>query len=279
MVPGLRDSDLHVADLQRHERLAAVARYRVASPGRPAARRPVLATARRRVSVLASAARDLLEPPPGRTGGRVACRHPRGARSVRDASLDAELKGHAPVGRRPRSTDRGGKPVPPTDSRGDFSNVDVAGDPDGFVRVLDDLTALTSIRAYKQRTFALLGASAGAHVLDLGCGTGDDARLLAGLVAPGGTVVGIDHSETMIAQARERAAGTGLAVEFRVADALICPSPTRRSTRAEPTGSSITSSSRSGDERAGARYPARRSRRRLRPRLRDGYRRRAGPRA
>ncbi|MGH8973795.1 MAG: methyltransferase domain-containing protein, partial [Acidimicrobiia bacterium] len=33
---------------------------------------------------------------------------------------------------------------------------------------------------------------AGQRVLDVGCGTGDDTRRLAGLVAPSGQAVGVD---------------------------------------------------------------------------------------
>jgi ubiquinone/menaquinone biosynthesis C-methylase UbiE len=56
------------------------------------------------------------------------------------------------------------------------------------------------------------------RVLDVGCGTGDDARGMAARVAPGGLVVGIDNSEAMIAEAQKRA-DTSL-TEFRVADAM-----------------------------------------------------------
>lgn len=111
------------------------------------------------------------------------------------------------------------------DSRGAFTDVDRSADPAGFVRVLDALTALDFIKGYKRRTFDLLGPEPGASVLDLGCGTGDDVQELARLVGANGRVVGIDRSETVIAQARERAAGTNLPVEFRVADAYALPFP------------------------------------------------------
>jgi ubiquinone/menaquinone biosynthesis C-methylase UbiE len=91
------------------------------------------------------------------------------------------------------------------DPRGAFTDIDRAIDPAGFVRVLDTLTALDFVRAYKRRTFALLDVQPGTSVLDLGCGTGDDVQELARLVGPGGRAVGIDRSETVIAQARERA--------------------------------------------------------------------------
>lgn len=44
----------------------------------------------------------------------------------------------------------------------------------------------------------------GMHVLDVGCGTGEDVRGLAVSVAPTGSATGVDPSETMLAEARRR---------------------------------------------------------------------------
>jgi ubiquinone/menaquinone biosynthesis C-methylase UbiE len=106
-----------------------------------------------------------------------------------------------------------------------FTDIDRSADPAKFVRVLDALTALDFIRAYKRRTFELLGVQHGASVLDLGCGTGDDAQELARLVGPSGRVVGVDRSETVIAEALERVRGTISPIEFQVADAYELPFP------------------------------------------------------
>jgi SAM-dependent methyltransferase len=54
-------------------------------------------------------------------------------------------------------------------------------------------------------------------VLDVGCGTGENALHLAAL---GHRVVGIDAAPTAIARAREKAAARGLQAAFLVADAL-----------------------------------------------------------
>jgi SAM-dependent methyltransferase len=54
-------------------------------------------------------------------------------------------------------------------------------------------------------------------VLDLGCGTGENALYLAGL---GRSVVGVDASPVAIERARAKAAERGLAADFLVADAL-----------------------------------------------------------
>jgi SAM-dependent methyltransferase len=54
-------------------------------------------------------------------------------------------------------------------------------------------------------------------VLDAGCGTGENALLVASL---GLSVLGVDVAETAVAMARAKAADRGVDVEFAVADAL-----------------------------------------------------------
>src|SRR5690348_123015 len=70
---------------------------------------------------------------------------------------------------------------------------------------------------------ALLDVHAGDDILDVGCGTGDDTRALAHLVGRSGRITGVDSSATMIAEARRRAAGLDLPVEYRVANAQHLP--------------------------------------------------------
>jgi ubiquinone/menaquinone biosynthesis C-methylase UbiE len=55
------------------------------------------------------------------------------------------------------------------------------------------------------RLVALSGAKPGDRVLDVGCGGGYLARLLAAAVMPGGAVIGVDPSSPAIAYARRRA--------------------------------------------------------------------------
>jgi ubiquinone/menaquinone biosynthesis C-methylase UbiE len=78
---------------------------------------------------------------------------------------------------------------------------------------------MEAIQAYKCRTFDLLEVKAGHHILDVGCGTGDDVRTLGQLVERSGQVVGVDESTTMITEARKRAEGSNLPVEYCVGDA------------------------------------------------------------
>jgi ubiquinone/menaquinone biosynthesis C-methylase UbiE len=100
-----------------------------------------------------------------------------------------------------------------------FRSVDQATDPASFVHYLETASAQDFIQTAKRRTFSLLEVKPGDHLLDVGCGLGDEVRVLAHLVGSTGRVVGVDNSETMIAEARKRADGTGLPVEYQVGDA------------------------------------------------------------
>jgi ubiquinone/menaquinone biosynthesis C-methylase UbiE len=105
-----------------------------------------------------------------------------------------------------------------TDVHQDFGNVDRTTDPGEFVRYLDNASALDFFKSYKQASFAALQLEEGCHVLDVGCGTGEDVQALARIVGPKGWVVGVDNSETMVAEARKRAEGSDLCAEYRPGD-------------------------------------------------------------
>jgi len=98
-----------------------------------------------------------------------------------------------------------------------FGNVDAVGDTPQVLSYLD--LASACFRDLKRRSYRSLPLRPGASVLDVGCGSGDDARELAALVGSLGRVVGIDSSESLIAEARRRAEGTAPRPEFRVAEA------------------------------------------------------------
>lgn len=64
-----------------------------------------------------------------------------------------------------------------------------------------------------------LGPAVGESVLDVGCGTGPTTLRIAELVGPGGSVTGVDISETMVATAQRRADSAGVDhASFLVAD-------------------------------------------------------------
>jgi SAM-dependent methyltransferase len=95
-----------------------------------------------------------------------------------------------------------------------YIDVDLVPDPHAYVRRLDGQGRTAFWQAIKLQTYQLLELQSGASVLDVGCGTGDDARALAAIVGPNGQVIGVDRSKTMIAEARRRAEGVDLPVRF-----------------------------------------------------------------
>ncbi len=106
---------------------------------------------------------------------------------------------------------------------GGFGEVDRAARPETFVRYLDTVTGIEAVQVYKRHSYDPLRLRAGSHVLDVGCGTGDDVRAMASKVGPSGRAVEIDSSEVMIAEAKKRSAGLGLPVEFRTGIASDLP--------------------------------------------------------
>ena len=101
-----------------------------------------------------------------------------------------------------------------------FTEVDHTGDPDFFVRFLDQGNALPDIQRSKPIILDGLHLRPRLHVLNLGCGNGADTLDVAQRVTPSGVVTGVDVSETMIAEARRRTAGSGLSVTFEVGNAI-----------------------------------------------------------
>ena len=76
---------------------------------------------------------------------------------------------------------------------------------------------------YKQRSHNALRVSTGNQVLDVGCGTGDNARVIAKIVGSSGRIVGVDNREEMVTEARHRSAHIAPSTEFVVADGLALP--------------------------------------------------------
>ncbi|WP_443970404.1 methyltransferase domain-containing protein [Sphingobium sp. CR28] len=69
------------------------------------------------------------------------------------------------------------------------------------------------------RFFPNVGITANMRVLDVGCGNGDLSRFVAGLVGPGGEVVGVDTSEEALTSARGVPTNTETApIHYQIAD-------------------------------------------------------------
>jgi 2-polyprenyl-3-methyl-5-hydroxy-6-metoxy-1,4-benzoquinol methylase len=58
---------------------------------------------------------------------------------------------------------------------------------------------------FAERLFRDAGIVAGMRVLDIGCGMGDVSMLVAQLVGPSGSVVGVDRESSVLEKARQRA--------------------------------------------------------------------------
>ena len=86
---------------------------------------------------------------------------------------------------------------------------------------LNDLFSLGLHRLWKRQAIAWVAPRPGQHLLDLCCGTGDLALLMASRVRPGGLVLGLDAAAAPLAVARRRgAAEPWLPLGWQQADAL-----------------------------------------------------------
>jgi len=96
-----------------------------------------------------------------------------------------------------------------SDLHAGFQRADADARGDGLFAFLERVDGLPQVQAIKRRMAELLGPSAGQHLLEVGCGMGHEVRRLAGRVAPGGSVLGIDMNHAMIDEARRRTADLG----------------------------------------------------------------------
>jgi ubiquinone/menaquinone biosynthesis C-methylase UbiE len=101
-----------------------------------------------------------------------------------------------------------------------FTEVDRTGDPDFFIRFLDQGNANPYIQKSKPIILDGLHLREGLFVLDVGCGTGADVVDIARRIGSSGAVTGVDISEAMVAEAQRRTAGSGLSVAFEVGNAM-----------------------------------------------------------
>lgn len=82
----------------------------------------------------------------------------------------------------------------------EFSDVDASGRPSDMIAYLDGVTRF--VAEGKRASFAGLELQAGSSVVDVGCGAGDDVRMLCEIVGPSGFVAGVDSSAAMVDEAR-----------------------------------------------------------------------------
>ena len=76
------------------------------------------------------------------------------------------------------------------------------------------------LRPLTERVFRAAGITSGMHVLDIGCGVGDVSFLVAELVGPTGSVLGVDLDAAAIEFARQRCKARGIDnVQFQQSDA------------------------------------------------------------
>lgn len=105
----------------------------------------------------------------------------------------------------------------------DFQSVDDTPGAQRFVACLKLQQSLEFYHRYKAKTFEAMHLVAGASVLEVGCGTGDDAIALAQIVGPSGQVTAIDRSQTMLNEAIASTQPLALPIEFVLADAQQLP--------------------------------------------------------
>ncbi len=97
---------------------------------------------------------------------------------------------------------------------GQFTTVDRAKYPRWFIEFMDIANALPEYDKINRSLAAGLGDMSGKRVLDLGSGTGDDARQLVGLLPGVHEIIGVDLSDTMVKEARRRAESADLPLSF-----------------------------------------------------------------
>lgn len=101
-----------------------------------------------------------------------------------------------------------------------FAGVDHTGDAHTFVTYLDLIHSLPFFQECKRQSYQKLALRPGASVLEIGCGTGVDAAILAGMTGQTGRVIGIDVSSTMLTSARTRDCAGSTNPDYVLCDAL-----------------------------------------------------------
>lgn len=101
----------------------------------------------------------------------------------------------------------------------------ITTDPGFALRFFDAANKLPAARMLKPLMLDQMRLHRGQHVLEVGCGSGDDVCTIARRVGPNGHVLGVDTEPLVVAEATRRSQGRNLPVEFRVGDALALDLP------------------------------------------------------
>jgi ubiquinone/menaquinone biosynthesis C-methylase UbiE/GNAT superfamily N-acetyltransferase len=108
----------------------------------------------------------------------------------------------------------------PRDLARAFTDADASGRSEELAAYLD--TVAGAMGEYKRSSIESMALRPGDAGLDVGCGTGDEVRLIAERVGASGRAVGVDLSGDLLAAARARTPA-GTTAEFVVADAHALP--------------------------------------------------------
>jgi len=104
-----------------------------------------------------------------------------------------------------------------------FTDIDRSGDPDFFVRFMDEAQKPPAIQLSKRLMLERLKVARGEAILEVGCGPGTDLFDVGELVGSTGRLVGLDASEVMIAEARRRALELAFPIRFARGDVQALP--------------------------------------------------------
>ncbi len=105
----------------------------------------------------------------------------------------------------------------------DFSNLDSSPNADFLIDSMDIMMSLPCIRSIKKRALDAMQIKKGDRVLEIGCGHGEDAELLAELVGEKGGVVAVDLSQRMIEEAKRRSRNKNISYLLADVTQLACP--------------------------------------------------------
>lgn len=106
-----------------------------------------------------------------------------------------------------------------------FEAIDASKELQAYINILDIFDGLSGIQTLKKAAIERCHIREGMSILDAGCGTGLETVRLARLVGSSGSVIGLDASRNLLAEASRRAQGSRLPIEYREGDVQQLPFP------------------------------------------------------